>query len=172
MSCSTINANIPLDCLGISGGIEKVFIANGPSSSITETAGNITAIAVDGTDLGPADFFSFGTPKQVSSVSEVPAISQENGTIAYQQDLTLIMNKLDADKRNQILLMAQSNQMIVVAKDNNGTYWVIGAVRGAYLGSATATTGVLFSDRSGYELVLSSLEAQPMFTIDGSIVEA
>lgn len=155
MSCSNLTAGIPLDCLGSEGGIEKVFIANGPVESITETAGVISAITVGGASLGPSDFFSFGTPKQSSVLTETPAISQENGTISYQQDLVLVMNKLDAAKRNQILLMAEANQMVIVAKDNNGLYWSIAIERGGYLSAATATSGTAFADRSGYELTLS-----------------
>ena len=171
MSCSNLTAGLPLDCLGQEGGIEKVFIANGPVESITETAGVVSAITVGGTALVPADFFEFGTPKQTSSITETPAISQENGTISYQQDLTLVMNKLDAAKRNQILLMAEANAMVVVAKDNNGKYWSIGLERGAFVSAATATSGVAFADRSGYELTISGLESAPMFEVDSAIVE-
>lgn len=171
MSCSNLTAGIPLDCLGSEGGIEKVFIANGPVESITETAGVISAITVGGSALAPADFFSFGTPKQTSSLTETPAISQENGTISYQQDLILVMNKLDAAKRNQILLMAEANAMVIVAKDNNGLYWSVGVERGGFVSAATGTSGTAFADRSGYELTLSGLESKPMFAVDASIVE-
>lgn len=171
MSCSNLTSGIPLDCVGGESGIQKVFIANGPVESFTETAGVVSAITVAGASIGPSDWFEFGTPKQSSSAVETPAISQENGTISYQQDLTLIMNKLDAAKRNQILLMAESNQMIVVFQDNNNKYWVIGIVRGSFLSAATAETGTAFSDRSGYSLTLSALEPQPMFEVDSAIVE-
>lgn len=171
MSCSNLNAGIPLDCLGSEGGIQKVFIANGPVEAITASAGVVTAITVGGSPLTSADFFEFGTPKQSSSLTETPAISQENGTISYQQDLVLVMNKLDAAKRNQILLMAESNAMVVVALDNNGKYWSVGLERGAYVSAATATSGTAFGDRSGYELTLSALEPSPMFEITGTIVE-
>lgn len=171
MSCSNLTSGIPLDCVGGESGIQKVFIANGPIESFTEAAGVISAITIGGASVGPADWFEFGTPKQSSSAVETPAISQENGTISYQQDLTLIMNKLDAAKRNQILLMAQANQMIVVFQDNNNTYWLMGSGRGCYLSAATAETGTAFSDRSGYTLTLSALESLPMFEVDSAIVE-
>ena len=171
MSCSNLTAGIALDCLGAEGGIEKVFIANGPVESITETAGVISAITVGGSALVPADFFSFETPKQVSSFVETAAISQENGTISYQQDLVLIMNKLDAAKRNQILLMNQANAMVIVAKDNNGQYISVGIERGGFVSAQTGTSGAAFADRSGIEITLSGLEPQPAFFVDSAIVE-
>jgi len=81
------------------------------------------------------------------------------------------MNKLDAAKRNQILLMAEANAMVIVAKDNNNQYWSVGVERGGFVSAATGTSGVAFADRSGYELTLSGLESKPMFSVDASIVE-
>lgn len=67
MACSNLTAGFVNDCNDGQGGIEKIFIANGPVDSITETAGLITAITVGGSPLVPADFFVFETPRQTSS---------------------------------------------------------------------------------------------------------
>lgn len=172
MSCSNLTAGLSLDCNSSQGGIDKVFIANGPVESITETSGVITAITVGGSPLAPSDFFTFETPRQQSSVNEEVAISQENGTVTYTQSLTLMMNKLDAAKRNQILLMAEATSMVVVAKTNSGKFLSIGIERGAYLGSASATTGVAYADKEGYELVITGIEEAPMYEVTSTIVEA
>ena len=63
MSCANINAGWTNDCRSSQGGIETFYIANGPVQSITETAGNITAITVAGSALTPSDFFEFQTPR-------------------------------------------------------------------------------------------------------------
>jgi hypothetical protein len=172
MSCSNITAGLALDCNSSQGGVDKIFIANGPVESITATAGVVSAITVGGSPLAPSDFFIFETPRQVSSIQEDVAVSQENGTVTYTQSLTLILNKLEATKRNQILLMAEATSMVVVVKTNSGKYFSIGLERGAYLGSGSATTGVAYSDREGYELVITGMEEAPMFEVESSIVEA
>ena len=64
MACSNLTAGFTLDCNDAQGGIEKLFIANGPVESITESTGVITAITVGGSPLVPADFFVFETPRQ------------------------------------------------------------------------------------------------------------
>ena len=172
MSCSNLTAGFTLDCNDSQGGIEKLFIANGPVESITEATGVITAITVGGSALAPSDFFEFATPRQTSSLTETTTASQENGTVTYEQALTMVFNKLEADKRNQLLLMAEATSMVVVAKDNNGKYWSIGIERGAYLTSATSTSGVAYGDRNGYEVTVNGMEKAPIFEVTGSIVEA
>ena len=172
MACSNLTAGFTLDCNDANGGIEKIFISNGPVESITETAGLVSAITVGGSALAPADFFVFEVPRQTSSLTETATISQENATVFYDQAITMVFTKMEAAKRNQLLLMAEATSMVVIAKDNNGKYFSIGLERGAYTSAATATSGTAYGDRTGYEIVISGLEAAPSYEVDGSIVEA
>lgn len=171
MACSNLTAGFTLDCNDSQGGIEKIFIANGPVSSIAEAAGVITAINVGGSPLVPADFFVFETPRQTSSLTETITPTQENGTVTYDQQLTMVFNKMSAAKRNQLLLMAEATSMVAVAKDANGKYWSIGIERGAYMTSGTSVSGVAYADRNGYELVIGGMEKAPMYEVTGTIVE-
>lgn len=171
MACSNLTAGFTLDCNDNQGGVEKIFIANGPVASITESAGVITAITVNGSALTPADFFEFEVPRQTSSFTETATPSQENGTVTYDQQLTMIFNKLSAAKRNQLLLMAEATSMVVVAKDTNGKYFSIGIERGAYMVSGSTVSGVAYADRSGYEIVIGGMEKSPIYEVTASIVE-
>lgn len=172
MACSNLTGGFTLDCNDANGGIDKIFIANGPVESITETAGTITAITVGGSALVPADFFEFEVPRQTSSFTETINVSQENGTVFYDQALTMVFNKMEATKRDQILLMAQATNMVVVFKDNTGKYFSVGVERGAYMTAGTAVSGTAYADRNGYEITVSGAEASPSFEVTGSIVEA
>jgi hypothetical protein len=172
MSCSNLTSGLSLDCNNDFSGVDKIFIANGPVQSITETSGVITAITVGGSALVPADFFTFETPRNQSSFTETINVSQDNSTVVYNQDLTLMLNKLEATKRNQILLMAEATSMVVVIKTASGKYFSLGIEKGAYLGGGSATSGVSASDKNGYELTISGLEASPMYEVTSTIVEA
>ena len=172
MSCSNLTAGFTLDCNDSNGGIDKIFIANGPVQSITESAGTITAITVGGSALTPSDFFEFEVPRQTSSFTETINVSQENGTVFYDQALTLIFNKMEASKRDQILLMAQATDMVVVFKDNNAKYFSVGIERGAFMTAGSSVSGTSYSDRNGYELTISGMEEAPSYEVTGSIVEA
>ena len=172
MACSNLTAGFTLDCNDSNGGIDKIFIANGPVQSITEAAGVITAITVGGAALVPADFFEFEVPRQTSSFTETINVSQENGTVFYDQALTMVFNKMEAAKRDQILLMAQATDMVVVFKDNNGKYFSVGVERGAFMTAGSSVSGTVYSDRNGYELTISGMEEAPSYEVTGSIVEA
>ena len=171
MACN-ITSGVINDCLDAQGGIETVYIANGKVESITETGGVVSAITVNGAALTPADWFEFQTPRQSSSLVETITSSVENGVVTYSQVLTLIFNKLSAEKRNTIALLAQNQYLVVVAKDNNGTLWGIGLTRGAYLTSGTANSGTAFGDASQYSLTIEGLEPAPMWEVSSSIVVA
>jgi len=171
MSCSALTAGFLDLCNDGTGGIEAIWISNGPVESITESAGVITAITVGGASLTPSDFFKFETPRQTSSLNEQATVSQENGTLFFDQQLTCVFNRLEASKRDQLLLMAQATSMVVVCKDGNGKYWSVGIEKGSFLVSASATSGTSYGDRSGYEIVIGGLEASPMFEVTSTIVE-
>tara|TARA_B110000977_G_scaffold176081_1_gene231367 strand:- start:891 stop:1406 length:516 start_codon:yes stop_codon:yes gene_type:complete len=171
MACN-ITAGFTYDCADAQGGLDVIYMANGPVESFTESAGEITAITVGGSALVPADWFKFETPRQTSSITETITPSQENGTVTYQQDITMIFNKMTATKRNEILLMAQNQELIVVAKDNNGLFFSIGIERGAYMTAGTSVSGVAYADRNGYELTITGMEKDPMYTVLSSIIEA
>lgn len=173
MSCSNISSGFTLDCNDSQGGVDKIFIANGPVDSfIFDVDKVITAINVDGAPLTPADFFVFEVPRQTSSITETPTPSQENGTLFFDQAVTFYLNKMETEKRNQLLLMAQATSMIVVVKDNNSKYWSIGIEKGAYMSGGSTTTGVSYGDRNGYEIIITGLEKAPMYEVTSSIVEA
>jgi len=172
MACSNLTAGILDLCNDGFSGIQKIFLANGPVESFTETAGVVTAITVGGSPLTPADFFEFEVPRQTSTFNETITATQENGTLMFQQDITMVFNQMEASKRNSILLMAQATTMVAVALDGNGKYWSIGLEFGAYMASGTATSGQNYTDRNGYEITISGMEKSPSFEVTSTIVEA
>jgi hypothetical protein len=172
MSCSNLTAGILDLCNDGFGGVQKVFLANGPVTSFAHTDGVVTSITVDGDPVTPQDFFVFEVPRQTSSFTETITATQENGTLMFEQSLTMIFNQMSADKRNQILLMGQATTMLAVFLDGNGKYWSVGLELGSYMSAGTVVSGVAYSDRSGYEITITGTEKVPSFEVTGSIVEA
>jgi len=166
MSCNISNG-ISLDCRDSQGGVLYAYIANGPVDSFTETDGLISAITVGG--VAPT-FFKFEFPKQTASFTETVNASTENGTVFYTQELSMVFNKMEAAKRNQLQLLAQNQELLVVVKDGNGKFWSVGIERGAVLSAGTNTTGVEYGSRNGMELTLQGLEASPSYEVDATVV--
>jgi hypothetical protein len=172
MACSNLTAGFVLDCNSGFAGVEKLYIANGPVESFSHTSGVVSSITVGGSALVPADFFVFELPRQSSSYTETYNVDQVNGTAVFNQDLSVAFNKLSAEKRNQIALIAQATSMVVVFKTNEGKWFSVGLENGAFLSAGSTVSGTNYTDRAGYELTISGIEAAPSFEVDGAIVEA
>ena len=153
MSCA-LSQNYILDCRDSLGGLKSVlFIEAGNITDTTEVLGVVTVI-----DLAVGKFFyKYDLIKETSSFTETITASVQNGTVFYAQELTVILNKLQANTRNEILLLAQ-NSLVAIAEDKNGKYWMLGKLGGLDLTAGTSASGVATGDRSGYELTFSGQE--------------
>ena len=172
MACSNITSGVLNGCSTNQGGLEAIFIANGPTESFVESNGTVTIITVGGSALTAADFFKFEVPRTTSSITETVTGDVMQGTVTYAQSAVMVLNQMQASTRDQLQLIFEATSMIVVAKDNNGRYWSIGLERGAYGETSANTSGVAYQDANKYEITIGAIEAKPMFEVDGSIVEA
>lgn len=165
MACA-LTQGYTLDCKDSLGGLKSVyFIESGNIASYTEAAGVITAITLDAGKF----FYKYELVKETSSFTETITASVQNGTIFYAQELTLVLNKLQANTRNEILLLAQ-NTLVAIAEDKNGKYWLLGKANGLDITGGSAVSGVATGDRSGYELTFSGQEAALAPEVDSDII--
>ena len=95
--------------------------------------------------------------------------SVENGTVFYGQELSIILNKLQANTRNEILLLAKNN-LLAVVQDGNDKYWLLGKVNGADLTGGNGATGTAFGDRNGYTLTFTANEPALAPEVSSSII--
>lgn len=165
MSCA-LTTGFTLDCRQSNGGIEAVYfteLAN--KSSITSASGVISAFSL----TGGKKFFKYELRKKTGQLEQNIQVNNENGTVFYEQTLTIKLDKLEVTKRNEILLLAQNNLMIIV-KDNNGNYWLAGETRGALLSAGKGSTGTAFGDMSGFELTFMGEEPELAKQVDSGLI--
>lgn len=161
MAC-LINDIIALDCMNSLGGVKEMYVFAGDWNgvTVTETAGEVTALTgATGT------FYQFYLPKDTASFTESINVSNANGTVFYQPELTAVFQKMDAAKRNQILLLAQNRDLRVVFVDNNNVSWVMAIERGAVMSAGTTTTGTAVGDANSYSITLQGQEPAPVVPI-------
>ena len=128
MPCA-LTQGYTLDCKESIGGVKAVwFIPFADVTTITEASGVVTTI----TKSAGKVFYKYQLVKQTSSLTENITASVENGTVFYAQELSIILNKLQANTRNEILLLAKNN-LLAVVQDGNDKYWLLGKVNGADL---------------------------------------
>jgi hypothetical protein len=167
MPCA-LSQGYVLDCKDSLGGMTEVlFIAKADVTATTEASGVITAI----TKAAGKRFYKYELVKETANFVENINASVENGTVFYQQELTIVLNKLQANTRNEILLLAQS-LLVAIAKDNNGKYWYLGKNNGLDITAGNSGTGTAIGDRSGYTLTFTGKEAALSPEVSSSIIAA
>ena len=163
MACA-LTQGYTLDCKDSLGGITEVYFMSAQDvASYTVSGGVMTALTKD----SGKRFYKYELVKATSGVVENINASVENGTIFYQQELTIVLNKLQANTRNEILLLAK-NLLVAVAKDNNGKYWLMGYSRGAVVSAGTSVTGTAVGDLNGYTLTLTAQEPAMAYEVQAT----
>lgn len=168
MSCY-ISSGVALGCSDGIGGIKKIYIVGGATGEVTGFTYNASGAITGATSAASTTLYGFELKRNTSSLSQNTTKSFENGTIFWEQVLTAILFKYDQDKRNQLLILGQNDQLQIIAIDQNDVQYMLGQVNGMYLSGGSAATGTAFGDRNGFELIFTGQEAEPARVIDGAL---
>lgn len=158
MSC-LINSALALDCMNAMGGLKTAYFLAGEITDTVVTAGEITSI------VGTGSFYEFQLAKDTAFFNEAINVSNANGTVFYEGVLTIVLQKMDADKRNQILLLAQNRDLRIAFVDQQDVTWVMGLTRGAVMSASNAATGTAVADLNGYTLSFTAQEPAAAYPI-------
>ena len=158
MAC-LINSALALDCMNAMGGLKTAYILGGEITSTTVVAGEITAIA------GIGSFYEFQLAKDTAFFSEAINVSNTAGSVYYEGVLTMILQKMDAEKRNQILLLAANRDLKIAFVDQQDITWVMGLTRGSVMSASNAATGTAVGDMNGYTLSFTCQEPAAAYPI-------
>jgi hypothetical protein len=174
MSCY-ISSGLQLGCSDGIGGIKKIYVVGGATGDITAVAyaGGVDTGAITGfTSASGTTVYGFELKRNTSSLAQNVTKSFENGTIYFEQVLTAVFYKYDQDKRNQLKVLSQNDQIQIIAVDQNDTQYYLGQVNGMYLSGGDASTGTAYGDRNGFSLVFTGQEPVPASTISGTLAAA
>ena len=166
-SCA-LTQGYSLDCRDSLGGITEVYFIEAQNvTGVTEASGGGTLTAI--TKVASKVFRKYELVPGTSSLTETINASLANGTVFYAQELSIILNKLQANTRNEILLLAQNNLKVVVG-DANGKYWYLGRINSMQVSGGNGATGTAQGDRSGYTLTFSGAEKQLAPEVQSSVI--
>jgi hypothetical protein len=173
MSTCIINAGMAMGCRDNAGGIVSLYLANYPTGitsmddySTVDAEEIITAFTYSGDFSG---FYEYKPNKTSSDFTETYQVSLENGTVGYEQKVNAVFSKLSAEKRLQIKSLTAGN-FLLIAKDKNGKFWLIGAEDSVNVSGGNAGTGKALSDLNGYTLEFTALEGKPAFEVDENAI--
>ena len=166
MSCNSLSIGRKLPCTSSVGGI-KAFYATSWG-----TLGDLTVSATTGeleSITGTPDLYKYEVEGS-NGLEQAITASAENGSIFYEQTLTVTLKKLDIATQKELTDLLKARTHIFV-EDYNGNYFLMGATNGVHSSGGSITTGQAYGDLSGFSaLTFSAQETLPAYFTDATII--
>ena len=151
-----------LPCRDSVGGLKAVYFVD---------FGGLGAVTVSATDEVTDMGGTFNAYKYVlkgtSSVEQTINASRENGTVFFDQAVSLTLPQLSKEDNNEIKILAYGRPHIVV-EDYNGNAYLVGREHGADVTGGTIASGAAMGDMSGYTLTFNAMEVTAANFIAGA----
>lgn len=170
MACELMDGGIPKDCKNNIGGVKKIWITdfvNLVSKTVAPTDDEITAITL----ATGTSFYEFAFNKNTSSMTDNAIYSVENGSLYYEQIISLVIPHRENSKRKKLASLMQK-ELAVIVLDSNGHYWLVGGDLGAWVSELPSTSGVVAGDSNSYTVTITGNEPFQAYEIDPAIIAA
>lgn len=152
-------------CTNGKGGIKSVLLFPlGAVSGMNVNASNeLTAITVSG------ETFLYKLKSNLSSYTAPIKVDKNNGTLFYEQSLSMILASDTKELRAEIHLLAQ-NEVVCLVENADGTIVALGLGEGLQVADANEyTSGVVKGDRKGHVIVMNGMENDPVPDVAGNV---
>lgn len=167
MSGCALTQGFNLDCRDSVGGIKEIYIIEkGNVSSITEASGVVTAL----TKASGTRFWKYSQIRETSNFDQTFNNNEGAGTLYVTQTSQVVLNKMQASVRNEIMLLAKNN-VIQVAIDNNGKGWLLGKEHGLVM-TGNSGSGTAWADRNGSALTFTGNEKELAPEVASGVISA
>lgn len=166
MAC-IIDYGYSLGCRDNVGGIQKAFIGNFDANvTYTEDAESVIT-AFSGATVS---YYTFEQENETGEFTEAASISNENGTVFFEQSVTLTFHKVDAALKNQVKLLSQGNLSLLIL-DQRGSYHLVGKQNGVRVTEVSGGVGKAYGDLNGYVITFLGKEPAPASEIDQDLAQ-
>jgi hypothetical protein len=166
MACNSLSIGRALPCTSSVGGIKAIYAAPfGSLGALTIVGGEVTAIGND----GAVDLYKYDLESS-NGLEQAVTASAENGSVFYEQTLTMTLKKLDLASQNELIDLIKSRTQIFI-EDYNNNFFLMGATNGVQSSGGSITTGQAYGDLSGFSgLTFSAQETLPAFFVLSTVV--
>jgi len=166
MACNILQIGRDLPCLKGVGGIKSILLVDyGALGALSITGAEVTAIGTT-----PAAYQYLVKPGS-SGMEQTITASAENGTVYYDQNVTIQLQKLDKLTQAEIQDVCKGNPHVFV-QDFNSNYFLVGAYNGADVSAGTIGTGTALADFTGTNLTFTAQEQLPAFFCATAVINA
>ncbi len=165
MSC-VLSSAISKPCGNGKSGVKKMWaVEHAALATIAETAGVVTTLTLD----GGKSFYGWEMEPGQGTFNSPIQRNRANGTTFYEHKATVKFNRYETTKRNEILIIASAD-ILLIALDKNGKYWLLGKENGLSLESGQGTSGQAMGDFSGFELAFTGEENELPVEINSTVI--
>ena len=167
MACLLTNGR-GLECREAVGGLRNVYFANHDTlgAYTVDSDGQLTAVG------GTTSVFKYALNPQSSEYTETITVSEDNGTVFFEQVTTLMLPNLSKEALKALRLLT-SGRFQMFTEDNNvnevngfGQCYLVGAYNGATVTGGTVALGKALGDMSGYTLTITSREKKSALFVE------
>ena len=168
MSCTALAQGfIPKTCKTVSGTKKFMIIEfeNIDVAGIVRTANVITTLP----KLDGSRFWEYNQKAEVANWKETGSSTTKEGAFKFEQTATFDLNSLDTLSRKEAVKLLKKTLM-VIACDNDGTFWLLGEDYGMDVTSLGTDGGVDFSSFRGSKVELKAMGFTEATEIDDAII--
>lgn len=160
---------LAVECETSLAGIEVAYIGERDNFEVAIDKDTLTVTGITGsTETGKLYAYHFN--RQTGSLNSEMTRNDANGSFYYTNTVALQFSKMEAKKSAEISALAKAHSLVVV-KDLNGQYWVVGADTYATASADTAQSGQSVDDLNGYNITLETISAYKQLSISYDLIK-
>ena len=163
---------LAVECDTSLAGIEVAYIGEKDKFEVAIDADTMTITGITGItgSTETAKLYAYHFNLQTGSLNSEMTRNDANGSFYYTNTVALQFTKMEAKKSAEIAALAKAHSIIVV-KDLNGQYWVVGADTYATASADTAQSGQGVDDLNGYNITLDAMSAYKPLSISYDLIK-
>lgn len=170
MACNITLTGIGFDCGVNLSGVKEIYVSdyNDVSTNfVMDASNNISTITM----LDSAKFKTYVPAKNTGSMTNTLTKDEGTGVKYYTTEVVANFNKMDVDKRNEMLQL-DGGQLSVMVLDKNNTYWYVGVQDYATATAVTGQTGAGPDDGNFFTLTITGVAGELPHTVLASAAQA
>lgn len=144
-------------------GLEIAYIGEKENFTFSLDADTMTCTGMTGDTS--AKLYAYHFNRQTGSLNSEMTRNDQNGTFYYTNTVALQFTKMEGKKSAEISALAKG-KFVIIVKDLNGKYWLVGADTYATGSADTAQSGQGVDDLNGYNITLDAMSAYKPFEIE------
>lgn len=166
--CGQYLNGISSDCSGSVGGITELWISSHHNPLIYTIEEGVIKYIYDGTtEQQVGNFQQYQFKKGQCSMTSTLNKDNTSGLHYVSTDIKVTFKKVDSAKRIEIEKLINATDLVIIAKDGNGKYWLVGNDYPCTVNSVNGNFGATKKDANNFSVTFNCCTKEfPLETLD------